>query len=738
MKKIMPKRQQLYILSALRKRMFFILIFLLSLNVLPAQNKKIDFLLILLQTDKEDTTKVKHLNDLGGLLKLHNPDTAIILGNQALRILTPVNSQEFSSVKEGVEEKRIKLLRARTLGNLGNYYELKSDYTNAMDCYLKALKINEDLKNQKGIAAHLCNIGNVYLEQSNYSKALGYYFKALKIGEELGNKFGIAVNFGNIANVYSHEADYPKALDYYFKALKIAEEIGDKGGISADYGNIGVIYNDQENYPQALYYYLKALKISEELGNKSLMASWTGNIGIVYYNQKNYPYALGYYLKALKISEELGKKNIIAANLTNIGSLYTKTGKFKEAEQYLKRAIAINENIGTLDFLWQSEEALSDLYDTTGRHKEALIYYKKAVALKDSVFSQESKQQLVRKEMNFEFDKKEALTQAENDKKQAVAAAEKKEQQFFLILVSCGLVLVFLFAGFVLRSLRITRKQKNIIELQKNEVMQQKELVEKQTEKIVDSITYAQRIQQSILVDESEVQNYLPNSFIYFQPKDIVSGDFYWCSKVDEKIIIAAVDCTGHGVPGAFMSMIGYTLLNQIVNEKQITKPSEILRHLNIGVYEALHQGKHDALSDDGMDVTLCTIDYKNGELQYAGQNPLYILSKGQLEVIKGNIQGIGGGGMIAKIHDPLKKEFTNHIIPIREDMSIYLFTDGYVDQFGGPNRKKYGTHEFKNLLLNSCNLNVKSQKEFIASALSEWKGNTVQIDDILVIGVRI
>ncbi|MES2591138.1 MAG: tetratricopeptide repeat protein [Bacteroidota bacterium] len=715
-----------------------ILIFLICEGSLLAQNRKIDSLLILLQTDKEDTTKVKHLNSLAWQFRLHNPDTAIILGNQALNIITPVHSVEFDSKEKGIEENAVRLIRAKVLGNLGNYYELKSDYTNAMGCYLKSLKICEELKNQKGIAAQLCNIGNVYLAQSNYSKALDCYFKALKIHEESGNKSGIAINFGNIANVYSHETDYHKALDYYFKALKIAMEIGDKGGIAADYGNIGVIYNDQKEYSKALDYYLKALKISEELGNKSFMAIWMGNIGIVYYNQNNYDQALGYYLKALKISEELGNKNTLGATLNNLGTLYTKTGKFKEAEQYLKRAISINENIGTLDYLWQSQEALSELYDTIGRYKDALIYYKKAIALKDSVFSQESNQQLIRKEMSFEFDKKEALTYAENEKKQAVAAAEKKEQRFFLILVSCGLVLVFLFAGFVLRSLRITRKQKNIIEQQKNEVLQQKELVEKQTEKIVDSITYAQRIQQSILMEESEVREYLPNSFIYFQPKDIVSGDFYWCSQINNKIIIAAVDCTGHGVPGAFMSMIGNTLLNQIVNEKCIAKPSEILRQLNIGVYEALHQKKDSAVSDDGMDITLCTIDYKNNEVQYAGQNPLYVLSNGVVEVIKGNIHGIGGGGMISQIHDPLKKEFVNHVFPIKEDMSLYLFTDGYTDQFGGTERRKFGAKQFKDLLLSCHNSDMQKQKELIALAHIEWKGNVVQIDDVLVIGVRI
>ena len=520
--------------------------------------------------------------------------------------------------------------------------------------------------------------------------------------------------------------------------MNIYEAIGNRNYYASMLGNIGNIYLHLNNFSKSLEYGFKALKIAEELSIKRVIAGVLSNIGNVYEAQKNYPKALEYQFKSLNKANELGDKQGIAVNLSNIGTLYTKTGKFKEAEQFLKRAILIDDSVGALNDLRTFEESLYQLYDTTGRFKEALIHYKKAISLKDTLFSQENKKQLIRKEMNYEFDKKEAATKAEHEKEMAVADAEKKKQQIVIWSVIGGLILVIVFAGFVFRSLRITRKQKKIIELQKNEVDKQKEIVEKQKEKIVDSINYAQRIQQSILMEESEIQTYLPECFIYFQPKDIVSGDFYWCSKLGDKIILAAVDCTGHGVPGAFMSMIGNTLLNQIVNEKHITKPSEILHYLNLGVYEALHQKKDGALSDDGMDIALCCIDYKNNEVQYAGQNPLYILSEGKIEVIKGDMYGIGGGGMIAKLHDPLKKAFANHVVPIKKGMSIYLYTDGYMDQFGGGDRKKFGAQRFKELLLNNGHLSMPKQKELIASAHEEWKGKTVQIDDVLVIGVRV
>ena len=648
------------------------------------QNRKIDSLLTLINTDKADTIKVNDLNHLSHEFYLiSNYEQALNYAQEAKELALKLNF-----------EKGLGIL----YNTIGDIYWYKGNFTLSADNYFNALKIFEKLNDEIRLADCNRNVGWVYFEQRNYEKALKYYTISLVINQKLNRKKNIAGNYSDLGILYWYKNNNTKALDYYFKALKIAEELGLKMGIATQLGNISQIYKQQNEFYKALDYLFKSLKIFEELDNK----------------------------------------NCIAGDFCIIGSIYCKIGKFKEAEQYLKKAVSLENSIGALDALRITEANLYDLYDTTKQYKLALIHYKKSISLKDTIFSQENKKQLIRKEMNFEFDKKEAATKAEHDKEMAVAEAEKKKQQIVIWSVIGGLFLVIVFASFVFRSLRITRKQKNIIELQKNEVDKQKEIVEKQKEKIVDSITYAQRIQQSILMEESEVQNYLPNSFIYFQPKDIVSGDFYWCSKLGDKIIIAAVDCTGHGVPGAFMSMIGNTLLNQIVNEKHITKPSEILHYLNLGVYEALHQKKEGALSDDGMDIALCCIDHKNNEIQYAGQNPLFVLSDGKIEVIKGDMYGIGGGGMIAKIHDPLKKVFANHVIPIKKGMSIYLSTDGYMDQFGGSDRKKYGAQRFKDLLSNNLHLNMQQQKELMVSAHAEWKGNTAQIDDVLVIGIRI
>ncbi len=262
-------------------------------------------------------------------------------------------------------------------------------------------------------------------------------------------------------------------------------------------------------------------------------------------------------------------------------------------------------------------------------------------------------------------------------------------------------------------------------------------LLVKKNKKILDSINYAHRIQQSILLNENEIHKFLPESFIYYRPKDIVSGDFYWFSEIKGKIIIAIVDCTGHGVPGAFMSMIGNTLLNQIVNEKQIIDPASILKELHLGVLKALRQEKHESLSEDGMEMSLCVIDQKSASMEFAGaMNPIYVVNSNQVEVFNADAKSIGGKTLRPGMDN--KYEFTTQNIPLSENSSVYMFTDGYMDQFGGINNKKFNTVNFKKLLLEMQHLKMDEQKQLMHKALEDWKKDYQQVDDILVAGYKV
>ena len=415
-------------------------------NSTQAQNRhKIDSLLYVLKTAKYDTSKVNLLNNLGLELMNSNPDTAIIFSNRALLLA------KKSEWKKGI---------ANSLANLAYYYFLKGNYTVTLDYYFKALKMDEELENKRGIAADLSTIGQVYFSQGDYLKALDYSFRSLKIAEEQGDMDGTAVELGNLGNVYDCLGDYHKALDYYLKALKIAEQLGEKIGIATHLSNIGIVYHEKGDYPQALAYYFKAFKMAEELGNIQLQANNIGNIGIVYSKLKDYPKALDCFLKDLKLRKEFADKNGEAKALGNIGSLYTLTGKFIAAETYLKKAIVLGDSVGAMNDLRQFEVSLSQLYDTTGRFELALEHYKKAMALKDTMFNQEKDKEITRKEMNYEFEKKEAAIKAGHEKQMAVADVEIKKQRLLKNFFIGGLVLLLILSFFVYNNFRTASKLK--------------------------------------------------------------------------------------------------------------------------------------------------------------------------------------------------------------------------------------------------------------------------------------
>jgi len=447
-----------------------------------AQNqKRIDSLLNVLESAKEDTAKVNILNALGSELRSNNPDTSILLATQALSLSEKVKSKKHiadsyleiaaanhlkgnypSSLENSFkalslsEEIGYKPGIAKSLHYIGNAYTSKSDLPKALDYFFKAVKMYEEIGNKKGIATLLGNIGTVYIDQGDYPKALDYFFKALKMGEELGNKKGIAMHLGNIGLVYSGQGDFSKALDYYFKALKMEEEFGDKYGIEVHLSNIGNIYSKQKDYHKALDYYFRALKMAEQIGEKYGIAILLGNIGSASSAQKDYPKALDYFFKALKMHEEMENKNGIAITLGNIGGVYSQTGKFADAEEYLKKGIAINDSIGTLDNLRLFEESLSQLYDTTGRYKLALEHYKKAVELKDTLFNQEKNKEITRKEMNYEFEK----AQAAHDKELAVAGIEIKKQTLLKNSLMGGIALLAILFFLIYSNFRTNQKLK--------------------------------------------------------------------------------------------------------------------------------------------------------------------------------------------------------------------------------------------------------------------------------------
>ncbi|MGQ0827022.1 MAG: PP2C family protein-serine/threonine phosphatase [Bacteroidota bacterium] len=266
-----------------------------------------------------------------------------------------------------------------------------------------------------------------------------------------------------------------------------------------------------------------------------------------------------------------------------------------------------------------------------------------------------------------------------------------------------------------------------------NKILQkQNTIIEEKNKDITDSINYAKRLQNAILPPKDTVNKILPEHFILYQPKDIVSGDFYWISSHENKILVAAVDCTGHGVPGALLSIVGHNAINQTVNELNIIQPSKVLDTMNGIIKKVLNQDKENEIRD-GMDMALFTFDKGSYTLEYSGaNNPLYIISEEKLMIVKSSRMTVGG------VDDLAKDAFTNHLVQLKKGDCIYIFSDGYADQFGGENNKKFKTSRLQELLISICKNSMEEQKKTILQTLKHWQGNNEQVDDILVIGIKI
>jgi len=284
--------------------------------------------------------------------------------------------------------------------------------------------------------------------------------------------------------------------------------------------------------------------------------------------------------------------------------------------------------------------------------------------------------------------------------------------------------LIIIIALIAIKLLRTNRKNNKILKAQK-------EIIEEKNKDITDSINYAKRLQTAILPPKDLVNSILPEYFIIYQPKDIVSGDFYWVSHHDSKIMIAAVDCTGHGVPGALLSIVGHNAINQTVNELGILQPSKVLDSMNTHIKKTLHQDKGSDIRD-GMDMALCTFDKTTNTLEYSGaNNPLYVISEGKLTITKASKLTVGSMEE-EKVEPPV-----NHSIQLKKGDCFYIFTDGFADQFGGKDNKKFKTSRFQDLLISVNALPMLEQQNTIQKAFKEWIGKNEQVDDILVIGIR-
>ncbi len=658
---------------------------------------------------------------------------------------------------------------ANGLSNMGYAYYGLGDNQMTLEYWHKSLRIREEMEDKNGIAFGLNNIGAIYNSQGDVPKALDYWHKSLRIREELEDKNGTALSLSNIGAIYNSQGDITKALEYFNKSLKIQQEIGDKEGRAYSLNNMGMIYRNQGDTSMAFEHFNKSLRIYEEIGNNKGKALSLNNIGLIYFSQGDIPKALEYFNKSLNIKQQLGDKNGMAASLSNIGDSEMRQGKLGSAQKHLEKALALAQEVGSVKWTKNASKHLSSLYKKQGKYSDALKMYELHITIRDSMESIKNQKAVIRQEYKYQYEKQAATDSVKNAEDQKVKDAEilaqkavndrneiklkqgeleRKRQNQRTWFLGGILALAVLFAIFIFNRFRVTKKQRDIIDAQKSVVESQKAVVEEQKAKvdeayeqleeknteILDSINYAKRIQSAILPPDKLVKEYLQSSFVLYKPKDIVAGDFYWMEPVGNSVLFAAADCTGHGVPGAMVSVVCNNGLNRSVREYGLTEPGDILSKTREIVIAEFEKSEEDV--KDGMDIALCSLEKSSlgGQtLKYAGaHNPLWIIRKGASEVeeIKAHKQPIG------KYAEP--SPYPTHTIELNEGDAFYIFSDGYADQFGGEKGKKFKAANFKRLLLSIQNETIEKQRELIDAAFENWKGQLEQLDDVCVIGLRV
>jgi serine phosphatase RsbU (regulator of sigma subunit) len=531
----------------------------------------------------------------------------------------------------------------------------------------------------------------------------------------------LAEVYENMGLLFSSIKDIEKSISYFGKSLQLYSKIKDWKGIAKCYLNLGNSNSSKGYTDLAIECFEKGLEIDAKYNNNEKKAEFLSGIGTIYFNLLNNEKALYFYKEALKV-QEVVKPNDVVFLKNNIGVVLMELERYNEAKSYLIEAYFSSSNPrNKADYAFN----LAQMYEQLGDYKSAIDFMDTYVRLNDSLNNAIYTKNLSETEAKYQNEKRE---------EQNILLSERLKNKSLQIYFALAAILLLVgLAFFIFRGLRQKNKA-NIALSDKNKIIEEKSLlVEEQHKDITDSIKYAQRIQQAILPPDKLWNNILPQSFVFYQPKDILSGDFYWIEETTEHIFIAAADCTGHGVPGALMSIVNYNLLNRAVLEHGLTNAGAILDSVNKYLTLSLHQTYQESAVRDGMDVSLCVINKKTKKMDFAGAfNSIYLIRNNAIQEFIPDKQPVG-----AFIEDNIKP-FTSQSFQLLENDVVYMFTDGYADQFGGPKGKKYKYKQLQHLLLSSYTKPFDEQNQIFKSAINDWKGSLEQVDDILLLGYKI
>jgi serine phosphatase RsbU (regulator of sigma subunit) len=667
--------------------------------VLQAQQSQIDSLEKKLSTNISISSQISILEKL---ITLHKKSPIKTLGysKQLLALAT-------------VSKDSVMLIKANFY--IGTYYYNKSDYIIALDYHHQAIEIAKKIKDKKMLADNISRLGSIYRRLKIYDLALKYKQESMQIYQVLQAEKEIGRTWFDYANIYYRKNKYDSALYCTFLSIPIVNKYKDSTYIGANWAVQAQIYAQKQDYEQAL-------------------ATLTKTIG---------------YQTSI---------NLIATNANNFADIYLQKKDYEKAQEYYEKGLLLAEKVAEKEEMRKAYEGLAKVFDYFKKYEQAYQYKIKASALQDSIFDEEGMQRASSIQFLYETKTQQAKIQMlAKDAQMQKEEKEKQEQINYLILL-CLLGSV-VFTSFIFQNRKKITKAYTKLALANTEIQQRKEEVETQAEKlqiiykelqdksnnITASINYARRIQNAILPFAERIATDLgaDNFFIFFKPRDIVSGDFYFYEKVENHLIIAVADCTGHGVPGAFMSMIGTQILTEITIKNKEFSPEKILCVLHKEIRRILQQ-QQNLDSSDGMDMIILTISTQKNllNIQYAGaMNPLYYVQYNQMHEIKADKKTIGG----QQNNKEIERIFTKHHVALKlkdsnQPSIFYLTTDGFQDQFGGVNNRKFMTKKLKELLLEISEKPMATQKQILDTTLENWiaAANEKQTDDITIFGIKI
>ncbi len=677
----------------------------------------------------EDSVRLKYL--IKYLLSSYNYDSTFEKLNDSAKNLFA--KTEIDSFYHGVYYNAV-----------GKYYYFTDNIDTARKLLKKAIRIFKRSKSRKFEAISYGNLGNTYYEEGNLVNGLQYMLKALDIFYQIQDSVHLAISELNIGNVYLELSDTTEALKRYQRAYSLEKQLGYTNVLANISLNLAILYFHKKQYDSSLFYTKLTVKYAKQSKYYRILASAYRNLFEIYINTNKLDSALFYLKKAEKIILSIKNLNNLILAYNSYSRYYRKTGNLKKAKEYALKSLKLINETKLTDHLKEIYYSLFKIDSLQGNYKEALYYHVKLKHLEDSLNKADVRMQIANLQAKFDLQLKE---------KENALLKEKQIQQEKIIrrqktILFLSIILLFTLAAFFIslfKSNKVIRKinqelklQNQILNQQKEEIKLQKEIIEehrntliKQKKDLTDSIIYASYIQKTLFPNIDQIfKDFFKEWFLFFKPQNIVSGDFYWAKKLPEnKLFLIVGDCTGHGVPGALMSVMTITLIKEFISQVENFTAAEALNFGREKIKKAMSSSQLSTTVLHGLDAAVIIFDKNNKTLNFAGAfRPLYIIRNNELIELEGDKQPIATYFK--------EKKFTDKYVEILPNDMIYLFTDGFTGIFSQL-YGKFTRGKFKKFLLEINTLSAKKQLSKIEEMIKNWMGNEQQYDDITILGMR-